>query len=137
MKANTTTNKGIYLGTGINPFPALHAFATVTSGANKSFLSSLNGVVEISKEKFDNLPECDKVLLVKEEVIVTALERYLIPADFKYSQNLAYAKSLKKLLTTMAESGWFVRWMIFNYDKLWKNNDWSFITKFKTKFNYD
>jgi hypothetical protein len=57
MKANTTTNKGIYLGTGINPFPALHAFATVTSGANKTFLHSLNGVVEVSKEEFDNKEE--------------------------------------------------------------------------------
>jgi hypothetical protein len=57
MKANTTTNKGIYLGTGINPFPALHAFATVTSGANKTFLNSLNGVVEVSKEEFGKKEE--------------------------------------------------------------------------------
>ena len=57
MKANTTTNNGIYLGTGINPFPALHAFATVASGANKTFLHSLDGVVEISKEEFDKKEE--------------------------------------------------------------------------------
>lgn len=53
MKANDYTNKGIYLGTGLNPFPRLHAFATTENGANKNFLSSLEGVVEISKEEFD------------------------------------------------------------------------------------
>ncbi len=93
--------------------------------------------VACSKIKFDKLSEGDKVLLVKEEVFVTALERYLIPNNFKYSQNLAYHKSLKKLLTSMAESGWFCRWMIFNYNLLAKNNDWTFISKFKQKFNYD
>lgn len=48
MTANTTTNKGIYLGQGIAPFPKLHAFATNESASNKSFRLSLKGVVEIS-----------------------------------------------------------------------------------------
>jgi hypothetical protein len=48
MKANTATNKGIYLGQGIAPFPKLHAFASNENGSNKSFLHSLEGVVEIS-----------------------------------------------------------------------------------------
>lgn len=52
MKANTATNFGIYLGTGIKPFPALHAFAKTSNGANKSFVNSLVGVVEISLEEF-------------------------------------------------------------------------------------
>ena len=47
MTANTTTNKGIYLGQGIAPFPKLHAFATSESGRNKSFIHSLEGVVQI------------------------------------------------------------------------------------------
>ena len=54
MKANTTTNKGIYLGE-IKPFPSasftMFAFATNKSGSNKSFLPSLDGVVEISSEQ--------------------------------------------------------------------------------------
>lgn len=53
MKANTATNKGIYLGLGINPFPALHAFAKTSNGANKTFLVSLENVKEISREEFD------------------------------------------------------------------------------------
>jgi len=50
MKANTTTNKGIYLGQGISPFPKLHAFAANENRSNKSFLHSLEGVVEISAD---------------------------------------------------------------------------------------
>ena len=48
MTANTTTNKGIYLGQGISPCPHLHAFATNENGSNKNFRHSLKGVVEIS-----------------------------------------------------------------------------------------
>ncbi len=53
MKANTTTNKGIYLGFGINPFPSMHCFATTSNKANKTFLHSLDGVKEVSRESFD------------------------------------------------------------------------------------
>jgi hypothetical protein len=48
MKANTTTNKGIFLGQGISPFPKHFAFATNESATSKLFLPSLKGVVEIS-----------------------------------------------------------------------------------------
>jgi len=53
MKANTTTNKGIYLGLGINPFPAMHCFARTSNKANKTFLDSLDGVKEVSREEFE------------------------------------------------------------------------------------
>ena len=51
MTANTATNKGIYLGKGIAPFPKLHAFATNENGSNKAFQSTLAGVVEISSSE--------------------------------------------------------------------------------------
>jgi len=51
MTANTTTNKGIYLGQGIAPFPERFAFATNESASNKIFLRSLQGVVEISAQE--------------------------------------------------------------------------------------
>ena len=50
MKPNTPTNKGIYLGTGIAPFPKLHAFSENENGSNKLFMPDLNGVVEISAD---------------------------------------------------------------------------------------
>jgi hypothetical protein len=53
MTANTTTTKGIYLGQGIAPFPKLHAFATNADGSNKSFVHTLEGVVEIDASKLE------------------------------------------------------------------------------------
>lgn len=86
--------------------------------------------VECSKEKFDKLSENDKILLVREEIWVTALERFLIPSNFTYGDNLSYFNSFKKLVTTMS-SGWFKEWIIDNVELIYKNNDWNFISKTK------
>lgn len=86
--------------------------------------------VECSEEKFNQLSEEDKKLLVQEEVWVTALERFLIPSDFTFGDNLAYSKSLKKLVTTMS-AGWFSLWMIENYSKLYRCDSFNWIKKFK------
>jgi len=51
MTANTATNKGIYLGKGISPFPKLHAFAENKDGSNKIFSYDLEGVFEIDSAK--------------------------------------------------------------------------------------
>lgn len=81
-----------------------------------------DGTVNCSKEKFDNLSFEDKIKLVKEEIFVTALERFLIPNDFKYSSQRAYWQSLKKFITTMS-SGWLSKFLIDNYDTLAINKD--------------
>ena len=67
--------------------------------------------------------------MVKEEIWVTALERYLIPNDFKFSKKLAYSRSLKKLTTTMS-SGWFKFFIIDNFELLVDNEDLSYIARF-------
>jgi hypothetical protein len=87
------------------------------------------GKVGCSEEKFNLLSHQDQLRLIKEEVFVTALERYLVPQEFKYSVNLAYWNSLKKLVTTMS-SGWFKRAVIENFQYLYKNND-DYVEKFK------
>jgi len=89
-----------------------------------------DGKVGCSEEKFNQLSHEDKILLVKEEVWVTALERYLIPNNFKCSKNLAYFESLKKLSTTMA-SGWFKFFILDNIDQLYISRDYAYIDKFK------
>ena len=79
--------------------------------------------VTCSKNKFAALDWEDRIKLVKEEVFVTALERFLVPQDFKTSFNRAYAISLKKLITTMSSAsggGWFKKFMIENYQYLYK-----------------
>lgn len=85
--------------------------------------------VECSKEKFDSLNFDDKLKLIREELYVTALERWLIPQEFKYSKHRAYFQALKKLTTTMS-SGWFKEFIIANFQHLVNNPDWEFIDKF-------
>lgn len=89
--------------------------------------------VECSEEKFNQLSHQDQLLLVQEEVWVTALERFLIPSNFTHGDNLAYAQSLKKLITSMS-SNWFSLFIIENYHLLYKNINWDFIKKFREKF---
>lgn len=86
--------------------------------------------VSCSEKGFEQLSFEDKILLVKEEVWVTALERFLIPSNFTCGQMIAYMRSLKKLATTMS-SGWFKFFILDNYDKLCINRDKSYIEKFK------
>lgn len=86
--------------------------------------------VSCSKKGFDKLSYDDKLNLVYEEVWVTALERYLIPEEFKCSKIEAYQKALKKLATTMS-SGWFKFFILTNIDVLQKNRDFLYIDKFK------
>jgi len=86
--------------------------------------------VKCLKDKFNQLNFNDQVLLVKEEVWVTALERYLIPSNFTFGDKLAYNKSLKKLTTTMS-SGWFKEFIIDNFDHLYYCKDRSYIERFK------
>ena len=91
--------------------------------------------VKCLESKFNELSYEDKILLIKEEVYVTALERYLIINDFKYSSARAYWQSLRKLVTTMSAGGakgWFKLFMIDNYENLCHNTDNSYIEKFKT-----
>lgn len=87
-----------------------------------------NGV-ECDVSKIYELPEEDQIRLAKEEIFVTALERFLIPRDFKFSSNRAYWLSLKKFVTTMS-SGKMSRFLIDNFSKLAYNTD-DYVTKFK------
>ncbi len=87
--------------------------------------------VACCQKKFDNLSFEDKLKVVYEECMVTALERFLIPNNFEFSVQRAYALSLKKLFISMS-SGWFRQFIIENYIHLWKCPDRDFITKFHT-----
>ena len=85
--------------------------------------------VECDVDKMKKLSHEDQIRLAKEEIFVTAIERYLVPADFKFSAHRAYWLSLKKFVTTMS-SGKMTRFLIDNFEKLAKNND-DYVGKFK------
>lgn len=85
--------------------------------------------VECDVDKMKQLSPEDQIRLAKEEIFVTALERYIVPNDFKFSAHRAYWLSLKKFVTTMS-SGKMSRFLIDNFEKLAKNND-DYVGKFK------
>lgn len=75
--------------------------------------------VECSEEKFNELSYEDQIWLAKEEVWVTALERYIIPFGERFGARKAYHKSLKKFVTTMS-SGWMSFFLIDNFGEMVK-----------------
>jgi len=86
--------------------------------------------VNCSEKGFDKLSFEDKILMTKEEIWVTALERYHIPSDFTCGHAAAYGKSLKKLATTMS-SGWFKFFILDNFQHLTGCKDKDYFEKFK------
>lgn len=86
--------------------------------------------VECSEEKFNQLSLTDRVRLAKEEIFVTALERWIIP-DPTYSAGKAYQKSLKKFVTTMS-SGWMTFFLVDNFELLCHNTE-DYVRKFRER----
>ena len=80
-----------------------------------------SGSVMCSEEKFNQLSHKDKLLMCREEIIVTALERWIVPdmvaGNPPYSAGRAYNDSLKKFVTTMS-SGWMSLFLIDNFKDL-------------------
>jgi hypothetical protein len=88
--------------------------------------------VDCSEDKFNELSLEDRVKLAKEEIFVTALERWIIPNE-RYSAGKAYQQSLKKFVTTMS-SGWMTFFLVDNFELLCHNTD-DYVKKFKEKEN--
>jgi hypothetical protein len=57
-----------------------------------------------------------------EEVYVIAIERFMVPNDWKFPSKLAYMKALDKVCTTLT-SGWFRAYAIDNYPELFNMYD--------------
>lgn len=75
--------------------------------------------VAVDRAKFEALPYEDKLKLVREEVYATALERQLIPSDYKASPRAAYAWAMMKTVTSFSK-GWFPLFIVQNYADLYK-----------------
>lgn len=88
-----------------------------------------DGTVACCEKKFNQLSEEDKVKLIKEEIFVTALERWLIPSNFETNAGVAYLRAMQKFMTTMS-TGWIAFWMIDNF-ALFNKPDLSYVEKFK------
>lgn len=84
------------------------------------------------------LPFEDQIKLFREEVYATALERWLIPADYEFSPSLAYSLALRKTITSLTK-GASSRFMIENYEtfrqlpKTWTGEAWYMVNHFASK----
>lgn len=70
-----------------------------------------------STKFFDGMDYATQLQLVREEVYATALERILIPKDYKHSPRAAYAWALRRTITSLFKGEWAL-WAVLNYDVL-------------------
>lgn len=75
--------------------------------------------VAVDVEKFRALPHDVKLDLVREEVCATALERWIIPRNYKFNRNTAYSRALKQTLTSFWK-GEFALFIALNFGELRK-----------------
>lgn len=61
----------------------------------------------------------DQVRLFREEIYATALERKVIPSDYRCSPRAAYAWALRRTITSLTK-GWSARFMVNNYDVFYR-----------------
>lgn len=84
----------------------------------------------ISRKMFEALSFDDQLKVCREEIYVTALERFMIPNDFAYSRLTAYRGACKLLLTSMTK-GWFPRFIAENWIVLNRCDDHDFVSLFQ------
>ena len=77
-------------------------------------LLKYEGMAYCCKDKWKALDHSMKIRAVLEEATVIAIERFMIPNDWKYIEKKAMLKALQKICTTLC-SGWFRDFSIDNY----------------------
>jgi hypothetical protein len=87
----------------------------------------------ISRKMFFDLSYERQINTCREEIQVIALERELIPVNFKKPLRTAYRRSLKALITHMT-TGWFAKYLVENYNIL-SEIDRDFVNIFKIAAN--
>lgn len=70
-----------------------------------------------SWDAFDKMDHEDKLMLVREEIYATALERILIPNEYKGSPGAAYAWALRRTVTSLFKNEWAL-WLVLHYNEL-------------------
>ena len=68
-------------------------------------------------DKWTSLSIDEQNKCVSEEAMVIAIERYLVPSEWKYSVKIAYYKALHRICTTLT-SGWFRDHAIDNFSTI-------------------
>lgn len=104
---------------------------SVAYGEKPMYLSILREghQVAVDMAKWEALSLEDKFKTVREEVYATALERQLIPSEYRASPRAAYHWALKKTITSFSK-GWFPLFIVTHLEKLW-NPDCDYVQRHK------
>jgi hypothetical protein len=87
--------------------------------------------VLVDNAKFWAMSHEDKLKTIREEVYATALERWVIPTDYRVSPRMAYAKAMKKSITSLFKNEWAL-FIILNYSDLYKP-DFDYVAQHRSK----
>jgi hypothetical protein len=80
--------------------------------------------VDIDPDKMWNgLTFEEQVLLFREEIAATALERWMIPTNYRFSPGRAYAQALRKTIVSLTK-GRSARFIVDNFDQFYKPHDY-------------
>lgn len=69
--------------------------------------------VAMDMQKIKSWPRDKQVSLYREEIAATALERWIIPSDYRFSPGLAWKLGLKKTVTSLTK-GWSAQFLVEN-----------------------
>lgn len=87
--------------------------------------------IEMDMKKIKALPFDKQVKLFREEIYATALERWVIPSDYRCSQRKAYADALRKTITSLTK-GWSATFLVDNYE-VFREPDHDYVAWHKSK----
>jgi hypothetical protein len=79
--------------------------------------------VDIDPAKMWSMPFENQVMLFREEIAATALERWMIPTKYKFSPGLAWKLALKKTITSLTR-GKSARFIVNNIENFIKPHDY-------------
>lgn len=77
------------------------------------------------------LPFDRQVMLYREEIYATALERWVIPSGYKISPRKAYAWAARKTIVSLTK-GWSARFLVENYE-IFRKPDMDYVAHHKSK----
>lgn len=95
------------------------------------YLLSDGETIAMNMTAIKAMPFDDQVKLYREEIYATALERYVIPSDYRFSPRRAYAMALQKTIVSLTK-GWSARFIVENYETF-RIPDMDYVAHHKSK----
>jgi hypothetical protein len=118
----------------IHDHDTLHDAVKLGSRPAYSYILADGAEVKCSVDKFNSLEYNQKLNCALEESYVLALERSLVPNNFKPDPDKAFKMALMKVCTSIT-SGWFREWCWENYDNVITQYSGEYVNKFNASLD--